>query len=120
MNGGRPDLIGNQGAASRQGSGRGHFYSAQPRSLEHVPQSRIAGVTNEAALIKMGQGKKAMSDAMAKDIEEKLRLPTGWMDRDNEGLIKMESLEYALCKQILLVNEKAKKGLLSFVSSMRS
>lgn len=80
----------------------------------------LGPATNEAALIKMGQGKKAISDAMARDIEEKLGLPSGWMDRDNEGLMKMESLDYALCKQILLVNENAKKGLLNFISSLRS
>jgi hypothetical protein len=80
----------------------------------------LGPATNEAALIKMGQGKKAVSDAMAKDIEEKLGLPSGWMDRDNEGLMKIESLDYALCKQILSLNDNAKKGLLSFVSSLRS
>lgn len=80
----------------------------------------LGSATNETALIKMGQGKKAISDAMARDIEEKLGLPSGWMDRDNEGLMKIERLDYALCKEILSLNENAKKGLLSFVSSLHS
>ena len=80
----------------------------------------LGPATNEAALIKMGQGKKAISDAIARDIEEKLGLPSGWMDRDNEGLMKIEPLDYALCKQILSLNHNAKNGLLSFVSSLRT
>ncbi len=78
----------------------------------------LNSVTNEAALIKMGQEKKTITDTMARDIEQILELPSNWMDRDNESLIRMTSLDYEIHKQASLLPEEAKKGLLAFISSL--
>lgn len=76
----------------------------------------LAPITNEAALIKMGQGKKAITDVMARDIEQMLGVPCGWMDRNNEGLIRLTALDHELFKQVSLLSDEAKKSLFEFIS----
>jgi hypothetical protein len=74
--------------------------------------------TNEAALIKMGQGKKEISDATAQLIEQRLGLPAAWMDRDNEILIRISAQEYAIHKRVSVLPEEAKQSLLILISSL--
>lgn len=78
----------------------------------------LGNATNEAALIKMGQGKSPISDDLASIIEMKLELPRGWMSRDNGKLIQMESVDAAIHKQIAPLSEETKKSLLSLLSSI--
>ena len=77
----------------------------------------LDSITNEAALIRMGQEKKAITDTMARNIEQKLGLPSNWMDRDNESLIRMTALDYEIHKQTSLLPEEAKRALLVFICS---
>lgn len=74
--------------------------------------------TNEAALIKMGQGQKEITDSTSQLIEQRLGLPAAWMDRDNESLIRMSAEEYAIHKRVLALSEEAKQSLLILISSL--
>lgn len=73
-------------------------------------------ITNQAALIRMRQGEKEITDEMARRIEEKLALPGNWMDRDNHELIRMSALDYRISKKVLTLTEKEKCGLDAFIS----
>lgn len=96
--------------------------SANIRILRHIHSGlgnlarEISQITNEAALIKMGQGEKEMPDIMARSIEKKLGLPTNWMDRDNDEIIKMSELDYQIYKKILIMSDKKKSSLDAFIS----
>lgn len=80
--------------------------------------TELTSVTNEAALIRMGQGKKEIANSMSKAIEEKLGLPPAWMDRDNEYLIRMSQQEYAIHEKVSMLSEKSRQGLLSVLASL--
>lgn len=80
--------------------------------------TELAPETNEAALIRMDQGKKEITDTTSQLIEQKLGLPAAWMDRDNKSLIRMSAQEYAIHKRVSALPEEAKRGLLIFISSL--
>jgi len=80
--------------------------------------AELAPSTNEAELIRMGQGKKDITNAVSQTIEQRLNLPPEWMDRDNEGLLKMSPLDYAIHKKISLLPGEAKEALLAFVAAL--
>lgn len=46
-------------------------------------------------------GYTSISDEIARQIEDSAYLPTGWMDRDNEGAIRMGPLDYAIHHHVL-------------------
>lgn len=78
-------------------------------------------LANEAALIRMGQGKAPISDNMARDIESKLDLPKGWMDRDNEMILKqMTAEEYDLVRAVVNIPEDCKAALIAFFHTLPS
>jgi hypothetical protein len=76
-------------------------------------------LTNEAALIKMGQGKVEVTDDMAMNIENKLGLPAGWMDRDNEMILRrMTENDYDLLRVIANIPQESKTALISFLHTL--
>lgn len=76
-------------------------------------------IANEAALIRMGQGKAELSDDMARNIETNLDLPKGWMDRDNEMILKrMTSDEYDLVRALVDMPEDCKTTLITFLHTL--
>lgn len=78
----------------------------------------LAAETNETALIKMGQGEKEIPNSISRSIEEKLSLPSAWMDRDNELLIGMSPLDYALHQEMSALPEQTRRALLTFIVSL--
>lgn len=78
----------------------------------------LAVKTNETALIKMGQGEKEIPNSISRSIEEKLGLPSSWMDRDNELLIGMSPLDYAIHQEVSALPEQTKHALLTFIASL--
>lgn len=80
----------------------------------------LAPRANESALIRMGQGKAEISDEMARAIEEKLGLPRGWMDRDNDMLLrKLSPIHYQLVTHIKNMPEKQLQTLLDYFTSIK-
>lgn len=73
-------------------------------------------IANEAALIKMGQEKKEISDETSRKIEEVLGLPKNWMDRENDQLIMMSELDYRIVKKIMSMADDKKRGLEKLLS----
>lgn len=82
----------------------------------YILAGELEPITNKAALIRMRQGEKEITDEMARRIEEKLALPGNWMDRDNHELIRMSALDYRISKKVLTLTEKEKCGLDAFIS----
>jgi hypothetical protein len=78
---------------------------------------KLGAVTNANYLSKMATGDMEITDEMSRSIETTLKLPSGWMDRDNLVLLKMEPTDFELYRRISLLNEQAKKGLLAFLSA---
>jgi len=68
-------------------------------------------IANEADLIKMGQGKKEISDTMASRIEENLSLTREWMSRDNERFITLDEQNYRLISKIMALPEEKRHEL---------
>jgi plasmid maintenance system antidote protein VapI len=52
---------------------------------------KMTHITNPCYVSKMINGEKAISDSTARKIENAFGLPELWLDRDNEGLIKISS-----------------------------
>lgn len=75
----------------------------------------LNGIANESALIRMGQGKKEVSDATARSIESRLGLPEGWMDRDNEKILRMSPTDHQLLLRAALLPEAKKRALIEFL-----
>lgn len=76
-------------------------------------------IVNESALIRMGQGKAEFSDDMARNIETKLGFPKGWMDRDNEMILRqMTCEEYDLVRSIVDVREDCKIALVGLLHTL--
>lgn len=81
----------------------------------------LSPLTNEAALIRMGQGKAEITDQMAREIEKQLDLPVGWMDRDNDSILRtLTSTDYTVLRLVMPLSHQAKEGLVSLLSSMVS
>lgn len=76
----------------------------------------LVPIANEAALKKMDQGKKEISDEIARKIERKLGLPDNWMDRENDRLLTMSELDYRIFKKISSMTDDKKRNLESFIS----
>lgn len=61
-------------------------------------------------------GYTMITDAVAEEIENKLNLPSGWLSRDNEGLIQMSTLNYEIQEKISAMPPKEKERLKSLIS----
>lgn len=62
-------------------------------------------------------GHTKLTDTAAREIEAKLNLPGGWMDRDNEGLIWMSKINYELQERISALPPCEKERLKQLISS---
>jgi hypothetical protein len=79
---------------------------------------KVKAVTNEAALVKMGQGKKSITDAIAREIESQLSLQVGWMDRDNDRLVRsLPTLDYEIAVRLHCLSQDEKEKLLAYVTT---
>lgn len=83
---------------------------------EHTA-NKLAVVTNSNYLSRMATGDMEISDEMASQIESTLNLPSGWLDRDNVGLINICALDFDIQRLVGGYSVEAKKGLLAFISA---
>lgn len=60
---------------------------------------------------------KPLSDYFARDIEKKLKLPTGWMDRDNANLF-LDEQEFDLVKSFRRQPDMVRQRLLELISAL--
>jgi hypothetical protein len=88
----------------------GHAFTAE----------KLTSITNPAYLSEMTSGERGIADSTAKQIENLLKLPSGWLDRDHFSMLHMTNLDYELYKIISEYNCEAKTGLLKFLKSKGS
>lgn len=67
-------------------------------------QKKLAPILNWTELSNFALGQKRLPDYKARRIEEELKLPSRWLDRDNVGLTAMETDDFALVQKLLAVN----------------
>lgn len=90
--------------------------------LRHLCGSNAALVTALSPTIKavslkgMFGGNTTITDEIARAIEETVYLPIGWMDRDNEGVIRMGTMDYEIHRRIATLPPKEKERLQSLIS----
>ena len=66
-----------------------------------------------------GQG-KSISDDRARAIEKKLKLPAGWMDRDNTRLTsKLSADDFALVQKVVAVDASVKAAVSKLLDQNR-
>jgi hypothetical protein len=65
----------------------------------------------------MATGDMDISDRKARSIELALKLPEGWLDRDNIALLRMASSEYELHKILAGYPDDTRVALRSFLSA---
>ncbi|TNC80196.1 MAG: hypothetical protein C9356_14815 [Oleiphilus sp.] len=80
---------------------------------------KLAHVLNANYVSKMATGDKPISDETAREIERSLSLPNGWLDRDNEQIIRMANPDYELLVSIRDKSEAAKKSLARFINDLQ-
>jgi hypothetical protein len=74
-------------------------------------------VSNESLLSDFTNGKKQVSDNAARGIELIMKLPDGWLDRDNLAVInEMTQIDFELAKKLLSLSKQAKEGLFQPIS----
>jgi hypothetical protein len=76
----------------------------------------LSAISNWTYISKMICQEREISDLMAREIERELKLPEGWMDRENIAILDMRDVDYALYKDISTLPDERKRGLLTFLS----
>jgi hypothetical protein len=80
---------------------------------------KLASLTNANYLSKMATGDMDMSDNNARSIESTLKMPTGWLDRDNLALINMTAIDSEIYQASKALTETSKAALLAFVRTLK-
>ena len=79
----------------------------------HTPLAkRLKSTTNSAYLSRMATGRRAISNTQAKQIEELLEPPKGWMDRKHAAMHQMSPLQYDLWLEVASLSEERQQALL--------
>jgi hypothetical protein len=76
---------------------------------------KLSRIANPAYLSEMATNKRQIGNGTAREIEETLDLPVGWMDRDNVALLLMPTVDSQIHTAIADCSEPAKAGLLQFL-----
>ena len=85
---------------------------------EHICKI-LAPIANKNYVSKMATGDREITDHMARRIEELTNMPEKWIDRDNDALLQMSSLDHALHTNISSLPETTKITLLAFVETLK-
>jgi hypothetical protein len=81
--------------------------------------NKLNSITNSNYISKMTTGDMEISDYQAREIEKTLQLPSGWMDRDNAQLLKIDETEFKILSLLTDQSLVAKDGLLCFLSASK-
>jgi hypothetical protein len=76
--------------------------------------NKLSNISNWTYISKMITGQREIPEHTARAIEQALKFPNGWMDRNNIGLIKMSELDFKIYGEIASLPEGRKEGLLKF------
>ena len=77
---------------------------------------KLDHITNSNYVSKMATGDMDMTDSMARNIESTLKYPSGWLDRENKAILKLEHIDYEIIMVLKNASLDSKKGLLQFIS----
>jgi hypothetical protein len=80
---------------------------------------KLAHLLNANYVSKMATGDMPISDETAREIERSFSLPKGWLDRDNEQIIRMTNPDYEVLVSIQDKSEAAKKSLSRFIDELQ-
>ena len=74
-------------------------------------QKKLAPILNWTELSNFALGQKRLPDYKSRRIEEELKLPSRWLDRDNVGLTAMEADDFALVQKLLAANPRLRAAI---------
>lgn len=80
---------------------------------------KLISLTNTNYLSKMATGDMHISDNNARSIESMLKMPSGWLDRDNLALINMATIDSDIYQATKELPDAAKTALLTFVRALK-
>lgn len=81
---------------------------------------KLISLTNANYLSKMATGDMEISDHNARSIESTLKMPAGWLDRDNLALINMSAIDSDVFQAMKDIPDDAKVALLAFIRSLQA
>lgn len=81
---------------------------------------KLISLTNANYLSKMATGNMEISDHNTRSIERTLKMPSGWLDRDNLSLINMMAIDSDIYQATKEIPDAAKTALLTFVRALKS
>ena len=81
---------------------------------------KLISLTNANYLSKMATGDMEISDHNARSIESTLKMPSGWLDRDNLALINMTAIDSDIYQATKELPDEAKIALLTFVRVLKT
>jgi hypothetical protein len=82
--------------------------------------NKLISLTNANYLSQMARGNMEISDHNARSIESVLKMPPGWLDRDNVALINMTEIDSDIHQALKELPDEAKIALLTFVRGLKS
>jgi hypothetical protein len=81
----------------------------------HKPTAKLmSDFTNESYVSEMATGQRPIGDVCAKNIERAVGLPPGWLDRDNERVLTMNSADYQLFQLASGLSKTSKEAVVNF------
>ena len=84
---------------------------------ENTAKILVSIITNTAYLSKMATGDMEISDRKARTIEKVLKLPSGWMDRDNLAILRTPAEDMVVLATLPKLSTDAKVNLAKFLAS---
>ncbi len=81
---------------------------------------KLVSLTNANYLSKMATGDMEITDHDARSIERILKLPNGWLDRDNIELINMSGIDSDIYQAIKVLPDVSKVALHTFIKSLKT
>jgi hypothetical protein len=81
---------------------------------------KLISLTNANYLSKMATGNMEISEHNARSIESVLKLPSGWLDRDNLALINMTTVDSDIYQATKALSDASKTALLAFVRTLKT
>ena len=72
---------------------------------------KLQGIVNWNDLSKFALGDKPIPKSVAKEIESRLGLPEGWLERENLALITLPNKDHALVTNLLSAKPKVREAI---------
>jgi hypothetical protein len=88
-------------------------------SLQNLSKA-VGSLISTSMLSRMSTGDSEISDTLARRIEQKLGLAEYWLDRDNHGLLKMDSMDYQVHEKATQLPDDKKQHLIALLTPAKS